>query len=77
MPKSPTDRELLDAKDKVFDRLAKFDFVGGVGLSNSKIAVYLSRAPSKAEDQHIREIISSEAPGHEFELIQSGPFKKQ
>ena len=68
---------MRNAKDRVFDQLAKFDFVRGVGLSNSKLAVYLSRPPSKAENQRIREIISSEAPGHEFELIHSGPFKKE
>ena len=82
---SPSSREsgkdpeqnLKAAKDRVFARLANLDWVSGVGISDSKLAVYTTRPLKQDESQHVKSIVSSEAPGHDVDLVETGAFKKQ
>jgi hypothetical protein len=78
-PKSPKNVgfDLRAAKDKVFAKLAHLDCVSGVGISNSKLAVYLTRPLEHEETQRIKELVSSEAPGQDVALVTTGAFKKQ
>jgi len=53
------------------------DFVSGVGTAGSKLAVYLARPLEPEESKKIREIVDAIAPGHSFELVTTGLFKKK
>ena len=77
-PSSPKSAvpDLRAAKDKVFAKLAHLECVSGVGISDSKLAVYLTRPLKQEETRHIKEVVSSEAPGQDVNLVTTGSFKK-
>jgi hypothetical protein len=79
LPKGPkqADRNLRDAKDKVFAKLAHLDWVSGVGIAKSKLAIYLTRPPGQEETRQISDIVAAEAPGQKVELVTTGAIKKQ
>jgi hypothetical protein len=69
--------DLRAAKDKVFAKLAELDCVSGVGIADSKLAVYLTRPLAQDETRHIKDVVSAEAPGQDVTLVTTGPFEKQ
>jgi hypothetical protein len=69
--------DLKAVKDKVFARLANLECVSGVGIANSKLAVYTTRPLEQDETRHIKDLVSSEAPGQEVAFVTTGTFEKQ
>jgi hypothetical protein len=69
--------DLRAAKDKVFAKLAPLDYVSGVGIADSKLAVYLTRPLAQDETRRIKDMVSVEAPGHDVALVTTGKFEKQ
>lgn len=78
-PKPPKSApvDLRTAKDKVFAKLADLDWVSGVGIADSKLAVYLTRPLEQHETRHIKDVVSSEAPGQDVAFVTTGRFEKQ
>jgi hypothetical protein len=75
--KKSADRDLRYARDKVFAKLAPLEFVSGVGIADSKLAVYLTRPITEQETRHIREVAASVAGGREVKFVTTQPFTKQ
>lgn len=76
-PSKSAPLDLRAAKDKVFAKLADLDYVSGVGIADSKLAVYLTRPLAQAETRRIKETVSAEAPGHDVTMVTTGKFEKQ
>ena len=75
--KKSADRGLRHARDKVFAKLAPLEFVSGVGIADSKLAVYLTRPLKEQETQHIREVAASAAGGRDVKFVTTQSFTKQ
>jgi hypothetical protein len=71
------DHSLGALKDRIFGKLAELNCVSGVGISSSKLTVYLANPPNPDEAERIRDVLSTEAPGREVVFTHSGPFKTQ
>src|SRR5262245_25401568 len=54
---------------KVFAKLAPLELVSGVGIADSKLAVYLTRLLKERETQHIRKVAASAAGGREVKFL--------
>lgn len=53
------------------------DYVTGVGIAGDKLAVYVSRPLSEAENAHVTKTINTEAPNTPFAVHATGDFGKQ
>jgi hypothetical protein len=69
--------DLASVKKQVEGKLMPLDYVSGVGISGDKLAVYVSRALTKAETAHVTKTIKAEAPNAPFAVHTTGEFGKQ
>jgi hypothetical protein len=75
--KKSADRDLRHARDKVFAKLAPLEFVSGVGIAGSRLAVYLTRPLKEHETRHVREVAASAAGGRNIKFVTTQSFTKQ
>ena len=65
-----------EMKQRLSAKLMPLDFISGVGIAGSKLAVYIVRPLEPEESKRVREIVDATAPGQPFEFVTTGIFKK-
>jgi hypothetical protein len=68
--------DLNDIKKRLSPQLLALEGVSGIGITSGKLAVYLAADLGTLADE-VRQLVASEAPEVEVELVVTGSFHKQ
>jgi len=74
-PDRAADSALLEIKRRLSPKLMPLKCVSGVGVSGTKLVVYLVGEAAEDEMKKIRDLIDSEAPETGVEFVVTGEFR--